>query len=205
MPTSSATMGNCLTLQRQVVPPAVGEKVRLSPPPTAACSVASTASAASSLGDLDLPTFPSAISNEFVVGNNSPNPQSLDGAFTQWSDPQSNSFVVLNPRTGLVLVSVTRIPDNRFTVSTPDGRLIATIASRVSRKGPLKKTYLEMVQKGGHPSFASCATAGEIIHVKMAGVPICEVGLRDLEIRSIQRGVDLVVVFVLVAVHRALG
>lgn len=195
-------MGNCLVSSSPASGPAVA-----SPPPGKAgdgrtlaseatsSSVVSTVSAVST----KVLVLPQPISNEFVASA-SPLQSNLEELLLACSDPQSKSFVVVNARSGLVVISVTQSGDKKFTVSTPDGRAIGHITYKVGGRSVSKRSVLIEMPAIGYTAASADGLAPEKVTVKLLGTEICKV--EGTAVRSIQRGVDLCMIFVLIALNR---
>jgi len=100
------------------------------------------------------------------------------------------SFVVLHPETGLVLVSVSRVAKRELAVSTPDGRTIGTIQR-------LRPDSLEFRHFQGW-RLRAATTENRTIVVTDTKSEICQIDLSsDRFVGTVPRGTDLVILCVL--------
>jgi hypothetical protein len=165
-------MGNCLFNSQEIhQQQSIGEKKKISSP-----SVASTASIPSG--------WP--ISPEFVTrsDNTTFSGELCRSILRVIFGP--DSFVVINPATGIVLVSVHRINRKQLSVSTPDGRLVGTVwidkrNFELNNLSAIKRDDGEIIIQRNHDDERIC----QIVNDKFVG--------------PIPRGIDLVVVCVLVS------
>ena len=150
-------------------------------------SVASTVSASSpKAARLPAPMF-----CEFTAINT--DPVVLSDRLRSVSDPQGRSLVVLNAKTGLVILSVARVSPKQFSVFTPDGSQVGTIlVMRSTLELKTRKCTYKAVRD--QTAIRLYANNTELCRVTND----CSTATAD----SIQRGVDLVVAFVLAAVAR---
>lgn len=180
-------------------------------------SVASTASAVgvstlSPLASASLLTtdgsffMPSPISLDFVIkGESTVEDRKLSSDILRVVHGPQSSFVVLNPETGLVLVSVSRVGPKNFSVSTPDGRLVGTLLASRPAGGLTRKTFLEFSYtitsacgsiKGVRDDKINSALRLSLLPTKgSSSFDLCQV-IDDRFVGSIHRGTDIVIVCV---------
>lgn len=108
--------------------------------------------------------------------------------------PNSNSFVVINPRTGIVILSVSTTGSHVFQLTTPDGRSLGSVAAKKTR-GP--RWFLQCDQLG----YAGEVLDG-VLRIFLGNQLKAEVS--NDQIVSVQRGVDLVVVYLFHAINELL-
>lgn len=150
--------------------------------------------------------MPSPISPDFVIKGESTveDGRILSDILRVVHGPQS-SFVVLNPTTGLVLVSVCRVGPKHFSVSTPDGRLVGTLLASRPAAGLTRKTVLEFSYsaipacssiKAVRDDKTSSPMRFSLLPAKGSGsFEICQI-FDDRFIGSVHRGTDIVIVCV---------
>jgi hypothetical protein len=79
--------------------------------------------------ELPLPIFNNQVTQLTSEGTR------IDIALKAWFDTPSGSFILVDPRTGLVLVSVTpSTTDNGFVISKSDGRFVTNLIRRRDRR-----------------------------------------------------------------------
>jgi hypothetical protein len=159
-------------------------------------SIASTASAAGY-------ACASPVAPEFVVNSEETPQGSLSQSILKVIFGHE-SFVVVHPITGLVLVSVCRVSSRELAVSTPDGRLIGNVMIRIasSTGGGRKQPWFEFRHCGNGLARIRALYDGEdnIVVKDSESVEICRINRSSEKfVGSVRRGTDLVLVCVLVS------
>jgi hypothetical protein len=150
--------------------------------------------------------MPSPISPDFVIkGESTVEDRKLSSDILRVVHGPQSSFVVLNPATGLVLVSVSRVGPKNFSVSTPDGRLVGTLLASRPAGGLTRKTVLEFSYtitaasgsiKGVRDDKTNSALRLSLLPAKgSSSFDLCQV-FDDRFVGSVHRGTDIVIVCV---------
>lgn len=161
-------MGNCLFINSQQERVDIHRKA-VSP------SMASTASVKS--GDCLWPLFPEFVTRTEV---DCENPKELRVIY----GPES--FVVIDPSNGIVLVSVSQTSQKQLCVSTPDGRSVANV-------DVIEMSIFEL------NNFTASKDQQCVVVSRKNGEEICRVAKGNKFVGPVPRGTDLVVVCVLVS------